>query len=371
MESTIGGTRRHIVDVAREQNAAGVEVHLCVSTLRDPAFEGDLDELEREGCQVARLPMVRSIRPGTDLAHWRALTRILETVRPDVVHTHSSKAGVLGRLASLSTGIGARVHTPHTFAFLFDAMFGRTQRAVFRTIERHLCEGSSAVVAVSPSEGHTFHSSGVVSQERIRVVDNGIVPDRFLDAVPMSRKELDVPADAPLTAVIGLLNVAKGQDLALRALAEPGCEDVHLVLAGMGEEEARYRELASELGVEDRVRFLGWCDRVPELLASLDFLTLPSRWEGMPYVAIEAMATGLPVVATPVAGAVDLVEDGLTGFLAQAATGPCVAEGIRRALAVSKPVRAAMGERARRTVMQRFTAKVMAQRLIDVYREVS
>lgn len=371
MESTIGGTRRHIVDVAREQLALGIDVQLCVATLRDERFEADLRALEAEGCGVSRLNMVRAIRPGQDYRHWRALEGMLKSLQPDVVHTHSSKAGVLGRLASMSCDIGVRVHTPHTFAFLFEAMFGATKRAVFRTIESQLAAHSAAIIAVSPSEGYAFHSSGVVSQDRIRVVENGIVPEPLLTATPMSREALGIPGGVPLTAVIGLLNAAKGQDLALRSLLEPGCEELHLVVAGMGEDEADLRALVVELGVDSRVRFLGWCEEVPSLLAALDFLLLPSRWEGMPYVVLEAMASCLPVVATPVAGAVDLVEDGLTGFLAGSASpseiGRCAAQLIR-----CDPVAlAAMGERARRGVLDRYTARTMAERLIQVYRDVS
>src|SRR5262245_56204586 len=102
MEATIGGTRRHIRDVARGQARRGLDVHLAVSTLRQPDFEADLRELERDGCHVTRVPMVRAIRPPADAAHWRALARHMERIRPDVVHTHSSKAGALGRAASIT-----------------------------------------------------------------------------------------------------------------------------------------------------------------------------------------------------------------------------------------------------------------------------
>ena len=371
MESTIGGTRRHIVDVAREQLALGIDVQLCVSTLRDPRFEQDLQALEALGCGVERLDMTREIRPGRDYKHWRAIESTLKRLQPEVIHTHSSKAGVLGRLASLSTDIGVRVHTPHTFAFLFEAMFGAAKRAMFRTLESQLAAHSSAVVAVSPSEGHAFHTSQVVATSRIRVVVNGIVPDAFLDATPMTRERLDVPAGVPLTAVIGLLNAAKGQDLALRALAEPGCEGVHLIIAGMGEDEQACRELAKELGVAARVRFFGWCEEVPALLAALDFLLLPSRWEGMPYVVLEAMASRLPVVAAPVSGATDLVENGLTGFVTASASPEHLASGMKQLLGCESAALEAMGERGQRAVLERYTARTMAERLIQVYRDVS
>ena len=162
MEATIGGTRRHLVDVAFAQLRRGDEVSLLVSTLRDPGFEADLRGLEQEGAHVRRIPMVRSIRPAKDLRHLRQVKSALRELRPDVVHTHSSKGGVLGRRASLSTGIGARVHTPHTFAFLFGALFGRAKRAVFRSIERSLASSTHRLIAVSASEAQTIEASGIV-----------------------------------------------------------------------------------------------------------------------------------------------------------------------------------------------------------------
>ena len=100
MESTIGGTRRHLVDVAAGQLRAGYDVSIIASTLRDPGFPADLDELARAGAHVTRIPMVREIRPIKDLMHMRQIARVLRERRPDVVHTHSSKAGVLGRRAA-------------------------------------------------------------------------------------------------------------------------------------------------------------------------------------------------------------------------------------------------------------------------------
>src|SRR5437773_1816714 len=294
MECTIGGTRRHIVDVTSGERELGFDVHLVAASLRAPDFERDLERLEHVGVHVTRLPMVRAIRPRQDLAHLSFLRAHLVQLRPDVVHTHSSKAGVLGRLASMQTGIGARVHTPHTFAFLFGAEFSRPKRALFRAIEKGLGAETQALVAVSPSEARTFVESGVVESARIRVVPNGIDPAPWLSARPIARSELGLRDDRPLAAVVGLLNVAKGQDIALDVLVEPGLESLQLVVAGNGEMERSLKERAARLRVEDRVRFVGFRQDVPRLLAASDLLLLPSRWEGMPYIALEAMASGLP-----------------------------------------------------------------------------
>ena len=142
MECTIGGTRRHIVDVCAGLAARGVDTHLVASTLRQADFTEDLRDLEARGVRVTRLPMVRELAPRQDTRHLLALTRLIEREQPDVVHTHSSKAGALGRLASLAAGTAVRVHTPHTYSFLFDAMFGTLKRRLYFEIERALAANS-------------------------------------------------------------------------------------------------------------------------------------------------------------------------------------------------------------------------------------
>jgi glycosyltransferase involved in cell wall biosynthesis len=371
MESTIGGTRRHLVDAAAGLRARGLDVHVAASTLRQPDFERDLARLESLGVGVLRLPMVREIHPGRDLPHLATLSRHLERLRPDVVHTHSSKAGALGRLASLATNVGARVHTPHTFAFLFDAMFPSWKRELYRDLEAALAGHTLRTIAVSDTEADTIRRSGVVPGDRVRVVANGPDPAPWLAARPLPRSDLGVPAEAPLAAVVGLLNVAKGQDLAIEALARPGLERLHLAVAGHGETEASLRALAERLGVASRVRFLGYRDDAPAIVATADFTLLPSRWEGMPYALLESLAAGRPVVATPVDGARDVVRTGETGVLAHAIAAGAIADACRAMLAFSPDERRAMGERGRERVLARWTAERMVDGLLGVYREVA
>jgi glycosyltransferase involved in cell wall biosynthesis len=367
MECTIGGTRRHLVDVARGQLAAGLEVRVVASTLRDPGFPADLEALESEGVHVTRLDMLRELAPGTDLAHFRTLKGLLRDQRPDIVHTHSSKAGALGRQASLSTGIGARVHTPHTFAFLFKALFSPLKRRLYRAVEQRLAARTDRIVAVSASEAETFAASGVVRQDKVRVVCNGIDPAPFLDPAPADLGGLGLDPNKPTAALVGLIYAAKGQDLALRALA--GTSDLQLVIVGPGD-RTEIEALTRELGLEDRVVFTGPRDDVPALLAAVDWLVLPSRWEGMPYVVIEAMAAGLPVLATPVDGARDLVLHGQSGLLCDSIEVEPLRAGLQHLLELSPAERDRMGEIGRARVLEHFTVERMVAGLTDVYREL-
>lgn len=371
MECTIGGTRRHITDVARGQLERGLEVHLAVAAERQPDFRADLGALASLGARVHELPMAREVRPALDARHLVALERLLLATRPTIVHTHSSKGGVLGRLASLATGVGRRVHTPHTFAFLFREMFGPWKRRLYYELERGLAAHSAVLVAVSPSEARSMRSSGVVGEERIAVVPNGIDPAPFLEARPLALESVGLDPARPSAAVVGLLNVAKGQDLLLEALEQPGCESLQLLVAGSGELEPALRERTRRAGLEQRVRFLGFRRDVPALLAAIDFLVLPSRWEGMPYVALEALAAGKPVLATPVDGALDLLQSGGCGWLAREVSAGALAERLREVLALSPAERRAAGARGRALVLEAYTCERMVEGLVGLYRAIA
>jgi glycosyltransferase involved in cell wall biosynthesis len=374
MEATVGGTRRHLIDVARGQRQAGLDVHVAASTLREPGMAADLARLADEGVGVLALPMVRAVRPLSDRRHARALAEHLAAVRPDVVHTHSSKAGALGRWASLRTGIGRRVHTPHAFAFRFAALFSPARRRLYRAIETYLGRRTDRVIAVSAEEGETIRASGVCDPERVRVVPNGIDPRPYGGATAATRARvraaLGVPDGAPLALVVGLLYEAKGQDLALRAMAAPGLEQLVVAFAGDGEGRAEYEALARELALGRRARFLGWRDDVPDLLAAADLLLLPSRWEGMPYAVLEAFAAGLPVVAARVDGTRALVVDGCTGFTAPVDDARALAAATARLLALAPESRRALGAAGRARATADFSLEAMVRGLVRVYEEV-
>jgi glycosyltransferase involved in cell wall biosynthesis len=369
MEATIGGTRRHLVDLARGQQQAGLEVHVAAASLRVADFARDLEGLERAGIGVTRIPMLRAVAPLADRRHASELRALLRRLRPDIVHTHSSKAGVLGRWASLREGIGARVHTPHTFAFLFAGMFGPGQRALYRGVERWLAQRTQRVIAVSQDEAHTIRASGVVAAEKVRVVENGIDAAPFRAIRALGRSELGFRDDAPLCLTAGLLNLAKGQDLLLEALALPGLEHVQLALAGEGELRPALEARAAALG--GRVRLLGFRADMPALLATCDAYVLPSRWEGLPYVLLEALASARPFVATPVDGARELIERSGCGICAREISAAALADGLRALLALPTEGRARMGRAGRACVEQHYTLERMVAGTLAVYRELA
>ncbi len=378
MECTIGGTRRHLRDVVLGMRARGVEVDVVCAAEREPKMRADMERFAAAGASVHEIPMVRRISPATDFRHaLRMLPRILDR-RLDVVHTHSSKAGALGRGVATCISGAARVHTPHTFAAAFD---GKGQGGeeignkslVIRT-EQLLGRVTDAMIHVSADELEQGQTFGVIARPRAHVVHNGIDPAPFEapgdDEARAFRTQLGIPLGAPLVGTVGLLNDAKGHDLLLEAVAGMA-DDVHVLIVGHGELESTLRAQAETLGLAARLHMPGWLDDVAAGYRALDVFALPSRWEGLSYALLEAMAAGRACVSTDVNGSREALVAELDDCGAAGAIVPCgevdaLAEQLTRLLG-DESTRAAMGTAARERVHRAFTVDRMVERTLDVF----
>lgn len=375
MECTIGGTRRHIRDLTEGLVRRGHRVTLAASAARDPGFLEDLAALDRAGVRVVLVPMVREISPRRDLTHLVRLAAVLAGGRFDVIHTHSSKAGALGRTAALlAAPDAARVHTPHTFAFRFDAAFPAWKRRVFLQVERRLGASTDRMVHVSASERDTAVELGIVEESRAVVIENGIDPEPFAsierEESESARRHLGVRPHESLIGTVGLLNSAKGHlDLVeAAALLRRRREDVRFVVVGEGELRGEIERRIEERGLSGSFVLTGYRTDVPRLLAAMDVFCLPSLWEGMPYAVLEAMAAGLPCVVTDVDGSRDLVEPGRTGWIVPRRDPEALAAALERVLCDPEAARR-MGEEARRRVQSRHTLDRMVDRHAALYEE--
>jgi glycosyltransferase involved in cell wall biosynthesis len=371
MECTIGGTRRHIGELTTGLAAAGVEVTLFASAERDASFRDDLARIASCNVRVVEVPMVRAIAPGLDLRHLKRLADAFRHGRFDVIHTHSSKAGALGRSAARLTARAAKlVHTPHTFAFNFAEQFSARKRALFLAIERRLGRVTDRLVHVSESERREGLELEIVPPERAVVIPNGIDPAAYRgrDRARV-RRELGIADDVPLIGAVGLLNEAKGHSFlvaAMRELAARGSR-AQCVIVGEGALRSSLERQIEESGLGDRVRLLGYRTDVPDVLAALDAFAMPSLWEGMPYGVLEALASSLPVVASDVNGCRDLVRDGVTGILAPPRDSAALARGLERVLAdraLARSLAAAGCER----VATEYSLATMIDRYVALFR---
>lgn len=373
MEATIGGTRKHLGQLARGLDCKDFETVVACAVQRDPAFRGDVEELRAQGVEVIEIPMQRQIDPASDTRACLALRRLIRRRNFDVVHTHSSKAGVLGRVAAISVGIRGVVHTPHSFAFLHNAEFSTRKRRLFLQIERVLGRYTSCLVAVSEAEERAAVTHRVITPSKIRVITNGIEPDLEQSIRPVSGSELPgIYPEHRLIGVVGLLEPAKGQRYLIEALGllAKDFPDVRCLVVGDGRLRSKLEAQVKQTDYGSMIHFVGSRDRAVDLIALLDVLVIPSLWEGLPYVLLEAMSLAKPVVASDVGGCGEVVVDGETGRLVPAQDPQALASAIA-ALLDDEAEAERMGQRGRRRVLERFPLERMIRAHEEVYRQAA
>lgn len=364
MECTIGGTRRHIRELTSGLATCGVDVTLYASAVRDPTFREDLGAIAAAGARVVELPMVRAITPRLDFAQMLRLRGAFRAERFDVVHTHSSKAGALGRVAACLVSPRPRlVHTPHTFAFNFTAQFSANKRRLFLGIERVLGRRTDALVHVSASEREEGLALGIVAPERAVVIENGIDASVYSrGARERVRREWGVGDDEFVLGTVGLLNEAKGHGDLVDAAARlaPRLPRLRVMIVGEGDLRASLERRIAGHGLESVVRLLGYRRDVPDVMAGFDAFCLPSLWEGLPYVVLEAQAAGLATIVTDVNGSRDIVRADVTGLVTPKADPNALAGAIER-LVADRSLRDRLAVAGR----ERVTSHYALARMID------
>jgi glycosyltransferase involved in cell wall biosynthesis len=305
LEATTGGTRRHLRDLVLGLDPGEFRVAVIVSLRRDPDFARDLALFRARGIGVHVVPMRRRIAPLADLLALARLVRLLRRLRPDVVHTHSSKAGFLGRLAARLAGIRTAVHTPHAFAFE-DAGAPWRSRG-YRALERLAIRWATRLIAVSEHERELALGLGF-AEGNVVWIANGI---SNLKSQISTRSE--GPASLPTVTFLGRLCCQKAPDLFLAAIPEilRQTPEARFRIVGDGAWRPWVRRQVARQPWRDRVTF-GVARDEAEVAAELDattVLAMPSRWEGLPYTLLEALQAGTPVVAAGVGGVLDVVAD--------------------------------------------------------------
>lgn len=341
----IGGPARHVLHLARELPPR-YDVHVAAGR---PT--GDEGVLEDERVPVTPVSLVRHIDPSRDLRALREVRRLLRDVR--LLHTHMAKAGSVGRLAAMT--MDPRPRTAHTFhGHVLEGYFSRPVQRAFLATERGLARRTDALVAVSVEVRDALYDLGIGRADQWHVIRPASDLGPFFGVTARQgigvRQRLGLPGHAVLFAILGRLAPIKDHATAIRGVADT---DVHLAICGAGPLEPELRSLATELGIEDRIHFLGWIEDVPALLAGVDGVLLTSRNEGTPLALVEAHAAGLPVIATDVGGVRDVVEHRRTGILVTPGDPAAVADALRE-LGASPALRHEYGNAARLRVRERY-----------------
>ena len=355
LEPPDGGAPQHVIHVATELSARGWEVEVAASEAAGPG-SAQRARLESAGARVHALPMTAVAGAG-DLKAAVQLRRLDSERRYDVIHAHSSKAGALVRAALPNRR--RIVYTPHCFAFL--AGLGPL-RAAYWAAEQALLPRTGALIACSRWEAVESRKRLVGAHRVLRVVQNGVPaaqptePDPRLTALPKP--------------VIGFLARLEPQKDPLRLVEAAALQPFPgtVAIVGSGELEAEVREAITARNLQDRVVHLPFVPPVERHLLGFDLLVLPSLWESLPLAILEAMACGLPVVATDVGGVSEAVADGETGRLVPPGDAHALAAAIAE-LAGDPRALEAMGERARKRADEHFSLARMVDELEAVYAE--
>ena len=328
------------------------------------------------GVPLVHLPALqREISARADASAIRELRRTLRRRRPDVLHTHTAKAGATGRIAARLAGRGRPGVTVHTFhGHVLRGYFDAHRERFFVRVERSLARHTDALIAVSEEVRDDLVGLGVAAREQIEVIPYGFDLSHLhradLAGRAALRAELDLDLD-PGCFVVGfagrLTPIKRPLDLVrtLAALRDVGI-DAALVVLGDGPDRTSVETLAHELGIANRCRFLGFRRDVARWLGALDAFLLTSENEGTPVVAIEALAAACPVVATDAGGTATVVRHGRTGYLAPIGDTSALA-GYLAALAGDPAAAEAMGRLGAADMRDRFTTVRMADAIDRLY----
>lgn len=367
----IGGPATHVVVADSGLADRGWETLLLFGMVEPDEAEVDLQATSTPMERVRTL--ARPIRPIADLRAAVAIARVIRRYRPDVIHTHLSKAGLLGRAVAIATSHAVRVHTFH--GTVFGGYFGSTASGGIVRAERFLGHRSDAIVALSDRQRDELIDNGIAPAARIRVVPLGLNLERFASrreeaARATARRSLGIPDEAFVIVAIGRLVPIKRLDrlidaFALVASRVPGSL---LYLVGDGSEREALQARVASAGLLDRVTFVGWSGSTPDWYAGTDVVALTSDREGTPLALIEAAAAGRPVVATDVGGVADVVADGATGFVVPISGVDGLADRLTQ-LALDPELRRTMGREApaRST---RYRADRLVEDLDGLYRDL-
>lgn len=359
--SPFGGDCVLMLELARAARQRGYDVDVLAV---DPHFQ---KMIRNEGLGLVDLDVIRrEIRPVWDLRGLLRLTSFLSQSPYSIVHTHTTKPGVVGTLAARRAGIPAVIHTVHLFPF--HEQTGRIVTAAYVAAERLAARWCDRIVTVGDFQREWALEKGIGRVEQVVSIPNGV----RVDSAQTRRTPAEVRAelgigDAFMILSTGRLAEQKGIEYLIRAgaLLRSEMPSVKIVLAGDGPLRKSLSRLVRDLELGDMVNVLGFRSDVGDLLAACDLVVLPSLWEGLSISLLEAMAIGKPVVTTTIASNREVTNDGEAAVLVPPKDQQNLAGAIR-ALAKDEPRREELGRRGREVQRERYTL----QRMLDAYLSV-
>lgn len=303
-------------------------------------------------------------KPGVDLAMLFRLWRWLRRERPTIVHTHLFTADTWGRIAAklaLVPGIFSTVHSVNAW-----------QGSVHRRVDRALAHLTTRLIACTQQVAEKLVRVDGIAEDKVTTLANAVDLERFKNVVPVSlQTEFSIPVNTPVVAVLGRLEPVKGQGYLLSCLRRLRDQDVKFccLFIGDGPDKQDLQTQVSALQLSNDVFFAGFRRDVPQVLAAIDVLVIPSQWEGLPMALLEAMALARAVVAHDVGGIADVLRDGKDGVVVPPGNPDALTRALQNVLMDSK-LRKEMGASARKRVEEKYSAKELSACYEALYREV-
>ena len=370
-----GGPAMHVVNLAVGLDPARFQTRLVTGLITED--EGDMTYYARErGVDIVEIAgMSRLLSPWKDVRTLLTLFRIFRRERPSIVHTHTAKAGTVGRLAALAAGVPVIVHTFHGHV-LGGLYFSRLKTRFFLEIERQLARATARLVVLTHRQAREMAEDlGVAPAERFAVIPLGLDLQPFADvdrgaARRRLRDQLSIEDDRPVIGIVGRMVPVKNHELlfdAVGVLAECMDPAPHVVVVGSGEREALLKRYAAEKGLDRLVYWLGWRQDLPEIYPAFDVTALTSFDEGTPVSLLESLASGTPVVSRAVGGVPEILEGDRLGRLVWSASADELADVLETAL--RDPPSAETREAARKRVLERYSIERLAGDMERLYTE--
>ena len=356
--SELYGAQRHVIDLCLSLQSEGHEVILLLGN------SGKMHEYARTlGIETHVLKhLKRSIHAFHDFVGVIELVQLLKKLEPDIVASHSSKAGILVRVAAWWLKI-PNTFTVHGWSFAEGGPFFAGK--VYQLIEKAIGLISCKVILISEADKEYALQLGVLEKQKMELIHHGI------KSPPYVIKPFNYKSDLPLTMVMAArFQAQKDHETLVKALSQLKNLNWRLFFLGDGELVPFIKERVQKLGLSDKIFFEGAVDNVPEYLQQADVFLLISNWEGLPISILEAMSYGLPVIASDVAGVKEEVLDGVNGFVVPRKDAQSITSAIS-ALYYDRQMALAMGEQSRERFEKYFTIDLMIKRTIQLYKDLA
>ncbi len=362
----LGGAQKVAVDLCKKTDKNKFETFMICG------MGGILDDETANSVKVYFVPdLVRQINPLKDFKAFIEIYKILKKEKPDIVHTHSSKAGIIGRITAFTAGIKAVIHTIHGFPFNDTQSFFK--KNLYITLERLCAKISKILIPVSTENTVKGLSYKIGTQKQYHYIRLGIDIENFknLSHAPLLKKELGLCENDKLVTTIGPFKPQKnlGDFIKTANIIVKKNKNFKFIITGDGDERPKLESLIKEYALWDNIFLLGWRRDISNILNSSDFFVMTSLWEGLPISTIEAMSCGLVPVVNDVDGQREIIKDGKNGFLIQPYDITDTAAKILY-LSNNPEIKDKMSLEARQTINETFSIDYMIKRHEELYLSV-